>query len=158
MLLPFFEWLEALKLGSAVDDSGYLVAAVNVMHLLALTVFLGAALVVDVRLLGRGMTEQPLARVARDAQPWLIRGFLAVALTGVLQILATPMKAYYSAQFWLKMELLIVAVVLTFVVRRWLTQVDEARLGPVWGKVVALVSIVLWTTIAVEGRLIGLLQ
>jgi hypothetical protein len=30
--------------------------------------------------------------------------------------------------------------------------------GPVWGKVVGLTSIALWTWIAVEGRLIGLLS
>jgi hypothetical protein len=31
-------------------------------------------------------------------------------------------------------------------------------MGPVWGKLVGLISISLWVTIAVCGRLIGLLQ
>lgn len=153
-----FEWLESLQFATLFDDGGYVVAAINVMHLLALTVFLGAVLVVDVRLLGRGMTKQPVARVAQNAQPWLIYGFLAVAITGVLQIFATPMKAYYSAQFWLKMELLIVALIFTFTVRRKVAQADEGRIGPVWGKAVAIASFALWATIAMEGRLIGLLQ
>ena len=157
-MLPFFEWLESLQFTAAIDQSGYVGAAINVMHLLALTVFLGAVLVVDVRLLGQGMTKQPVARVARDAQPWLVIGFLAVAVTGLLQVVTTPMKAYYSAQFWLKMELLMVAVIFTFAVRHRIARADEARVGPLWGKVVAAASITLWTTIAVQGRLIGLLQ
>jgi hypothetical protein len=155
---PFFEWMENLKFATSLDDAGYLVAGINVMHLLALTIFIGAVLVVDMRLLGRGMSKQPVARVARDAQPWLVGGLIAVAITGVLQILATPMKAYYSANFWLKMELLIVAVILTFTVRHWIARADEGRVAPIWGKLVAIASIGLWTTIAVQGRFIGLLQ
>jgi hypothetical protein len=158
MLMPLFEYVEALHLGNALDDSGYLVAFINIAHLLALTVFLGAVLVVDVRLLGRGFIKEPLSRVARDAQPWLVAGFIAVVITGILQVLGTPMKAYHSAQFWFKMQLLVVAVIFNFVVRYRITQADENRVGPLWGKVAALVSLALWTTIAVEGRLIGLLQ
>jgi hypothetical protein len=155
---PFFEWMETLQFGTALDDAGFLVAGINVMHLLSLTIFFGAVLIVDVRLLGRGMSRQPVARVARDAQPWLVGGFIAVVITGALQILATPMKAYYSMNFWLKMELLIVAVILTFTVRHWIARAEEGTVAPVWGKLVAVASIALWTTIAVQGRFIGLLQ
>jgi hypothetical protein len=158
MLLPFFEWLETLEFSTLIDESGYLVAAVNVAHLLALTVFMGAVLVVDLRLLGRGMRKQPLAQVARDARPWLVGGFLAMLLTGILQILATPIKEYYSPLFWLKMEIIPVALIFTFTVRRWITQADEARVSPVWRKAVALISIAIWTTVASSGRMIALLE
>jgi hypothetical protein len=157
-MLEFFTWLESLQLGAAVDDTGYVVAAINVMHLLALAVFVGAVLIVDLRLLGGGMTEQPLARVTRDAQPWLRRGLAALVITGILQIAATPMKVYYSENFWFKMQLLVVAVVFTFILRRRIVQIDESRLKPLWGKALAIVSISLWTMIGVQGRLIGLLQ
>ena len=157
MLLPFFTWLESLKFGSVFDDSGYLIATVNVSHLLALAVFVGAVLIVDLRLLGGGMSKQPVRRVAESAQPWLVGGFVAMAITGVLQIVATPMKVYYSDQFWNKVALLVVAVLFTFTLRRWVTRWDDARLG-IWGKVVGVASLALWTSIAIEGRLIGLLQ
>jgi hypothetical protein len=158
MLQPFFTRLEALKFATWFDSGGYFVAFFNVAHLIALTVFVGAFLTVDLRLLGGGMRKQPLAQVARDAQPWLIGAFLALAVTGVLQILATPMKAYFSPQFWLKVQLLVVAVIFTFTVRRMITRADEKRVGPVWAKLVGLISISLWVSIAVCGRLIGLLQ
>jgi hypothetical protein len=157
-MLDFFTWLESLQLGAMLDESGYLIAAINVTHLLALGIFIGAVLIVDLRLLGSGMSKQPLTRVVRDAQPWLRGGFAALAVTGILQIAATPFKVYYSENFWFKMQLLVVAVVFTFILRRRMARVDEARLGPFWGKAFALVSMSLWTTIAVQGRLIGLLQ
>ena len=65
------------------------------------------------------MRRQPLSDVVRSAQPWLLGGFAAMFVTGSLQVLGTPMKAYYSDQFWLKMQLLVVAVILTLAVR-WL--------------------------------------
>ena len=56
------------------------------------------------------------------------------------------------------MEILALALIFTFTLRRWVTQADEGRVGPVWSKVVALVSITLWTTVTVGARLIGLLS
>ncbi len=56
------------------------------------------------------------------------------------------------------MRLLLFTLIFTFSLRHKVTMADEARVGPVWGKVVGLVSIALWTWVAVEGRLIGLLS
>jgi hypothetical protein len=151
-MLPFFQWLESLGFGAG---SEFTVAFINVAHLLCLVVFIGALLVVDLRLLGSGMRRQPLSDVARAAQPWLLGGFAGMFLTGSLQVVATPMKAYYSDQFWLKMQLLVVAIIFTFAVRWIAARRDEA---PAWLKPAGLASILLWSFIAVQGRLIGLLQ
>ena len=152
MTLRFFQWLESFAFGA---DSIYTVAFINVAHLLCLVVFIGALLIVDLRLLGSGMRRQPLSEVVRAANPWLVGGFIGMAITGSLQVVATPMKAYFSDQFWLKMQLLVVAVILAIVVRWLASRRDEA---PAWGKPAGLVSILLWSFIAVQGRLIGLLQ
>jgi hypothetical protein len=32
---------------------------------------------------------------------------------------------------------------------------DEARMGPLWGKLVALVSVMLWSGVGIGGRWIG---
>jgi hypothetical protein len=151
-MLSFFQWLESLSFGAG---SEYTVAFINVTHLLFLVVFIGALLIVDLRLLGSGMRRQPLSDVVRSAQPWLLGGFAGMVLTGALQVMATPMKAYFSDQFWLKMQLLIVAVLMTFAIRWMAARRDEA---PAWGKPAGLASILLWSFIAVQGRLIGLLQ
>ena len=151
-MLSFFQYLESLKFGAGNE---YTVAFINVSHLLCLVVFIGSVLVVDLRLLGSGMKREPLSEVIRAANPWLVGGFVGMAITGSLQVVATPMKAYFSDQFWLKMQLLIVAVILAIVVRWLASGRDEA---PAWGKPAGLVSILLWSFIAVQGRLIGLLQ
>ena len=156
MLLPLFEWMDALRVGDWISGNSYAAPLINVMHILALVVVFGSLLIVDLRLLGRGMTQQPVASVARAARPWLIGALICMLLTGLPQILSLPIRQYYSPFFWLKMRLLLVALIFTFTLRHKVTLADEARVGPVWGKVVGLTSIALWTLVAVEGRLIGL--
>ncbi len=68
----------------------------------------------------------------------------------------TAIKEYYAPLFWFKMEVMIVAIIFNFTVRHKLTMGDEARLGRVWGKVVGLVSMALWSAVAIPARLIGL--
>ncbi len=158
MLLPLFQWLEGLQVSGWLSTSTYVGPLINVFHLLALVILFGSLLIVDVRLLGRGMTQQPVAKVARDARPWLIGALTCMLLTGIPQVLSIPIREYHSPFFWMKMRLLLVALIFTFTLRHKVTMADEARVGPVWGKVVGIVSIGLWTWVAVEGRLIGLLS
>ena len=158
MLLPFFEWLDTLRVGDWISTSSYAAPLINVAHILALVMLFGSLLIVDLRLLGRGMTQQPVAKVARDARPWLIGALICMLLTGIPQVLSLPIREYYSPFFWMKMRLLLVALIFTFTLRHKVTMADEARVGPVWSKIVGRVSIGRWTWIAVEGRLIGLLS
>jgi hypothetical protein len=132
-------------------------AMINVAHLLALVVFFGGLLIVDLRLMGRGLTNQPLAQVAREARPWLFGGFLALVVTGVPQLMLQPIKEYYSDIFWIKMYILAAAIIFTLTVRQMATQADEGRLG-IWGTIIGLVSMALWAGVAIPARLIGLLS
>lgn len=156
-LLPFFEWMENLPISLAIKNSVWIYPFDQSVHLIALAVFAGAVVIVDLRLLGRGLTRQPLAQVARDAQPWLVGGFLMLVLTGVPQLMSNATKEYYSPLFWAKMYIIVPALIFTFTLRHKVTQADEGRVGPFWSKVVGLVSIGLWSAVAITSRLIGLL-
>jgi hypothetical protein len=155
-LLPFFQWLDSLPFNTALHQSDWLSPVNNLLHLLSLVVFAGAVLVVDLRLLGRGLTEEPVGQVARHAQPWLIGGLLGLFVTGIPALTATAMMQYYNSTFWVKMDLLLVGLIFTFTIRRKVTMADEVRMGH-WAKVVGLVSMALWAGVAMTARLIMLL-
>ena len=157
MLLPFFEWMEGVQMSVLFRDSLLLYPIIQALHLVALTVFVGAVLIVDFRLLGHGLTTQPLAQVARGARPWLIGSLVTLTITGIPQMTSTAMKQYYSPFFWRKMTFLLIAVIFTFVLRHRVVLADQARLGVFWPKIVGLVSITLWTSVAFQARLIGLM-
>ena len=63
-------------------------------------------------------------------------------------------KYYYLTFFWVKMVALLLVIVFTVSVRRTVTA-DDTRMNPVRGRIVALVSLSLWTTVALGGRYIG---
>ena len=157
-LQPLFEWMQGTALASYFLNTTWSSPIVQCIHLVALVIFAGSVLIVDVRLLGRGVTDMSIAQVARMAQPWLIWSFVVLLLSGVPQVFSTALKQYYSPFFWWKMELLILGMIFTFTIRRRVALADAARIGTFWPKVVAVFSMVLWTGVGTWARLIGLLS
>jgi hypothetical protein len=154
-LLGFFHWCEQTGIGNTIRQSSWLFPVIEAIHLLGLGVIGGAVLVVDLRLLGLGLRRQSPAQLARDAQPWLIGSLLLMMTTGGLLFLSESIKLYYHEAFWFKMTSLLLAIVFTFTIQRKVILAGETRLRPVWSKVVALVSILLWSGVGIGGRWIG---
>jgi len=155
MLLPYFQALEAGSIGEAIRDSTWLFPFIEAFHLVGLAVVGGAVLLLDFRLLGLGLRRQPVAALARDAQPWLIGGVLFMIGSGVPLFLAEAIKCYYSFAFWTKMAALALAIIFSFTVRRRVALAGEARVDPFWMRVVGATSILLWSTVGWGGRWIG---
>jgi hypothetical protein len=151
-LLPFFTWCEQTAIGEAIRNSQWLFPVIESVHLLGLVVIAGAVLVVDMRLFGLGLRQQPVAQLARDAQPWLIGSLIVMLTTGILLFLAEATKCYYSPAFAVKMTSLLLAITFTFTVRRNVALADEGRMGPLWGRLVAVVSAALWSGVGIGGR------
>ena len=155
MLLPFFQWCESTALGTAIRMSPWAFAVIESVHLLGLAVIGGAVLLVDLRMLGFGLTNQRIAELARAVFPWLVGSLAVMLLTGVGLFLSEPLKCYDSRAFWVKMISLGLAMLFTFSIRRTVTMADETRVRPIWFKLVALVSLALWFGVGGGGRWIG---
>jgi Ca2+/H+ antiporter len=159
-MLSMFQWLEATyasvidsSFANAIHLSVWLFALTEAAHLLALAVVGCAVLIVDLRVLGLGLTRQPVAHVAREVRPWLLGSLAGMASTGVVMFVSAAASKYYShPAFWLKMWLLAAALTLTFTVRQWIVSGNQARADGLIAKVVAAVSVLLWTSVAVMGR------
>ena len=168
MVLTFFEWMEGSTLALIFQSAVWYSPIIQVMHLVAVAVFAGSLLVVDLRwrqatararrrkVLGTGLTATPVRQVAKDAQPWLMGGLIALAITGTPTMASTSIKQYYSPFWWWKMEMLALGLVFIFTIRRQMLQSEAAEEGGLWPKVVALVSISLFLGVTIGARLIGL--
>ena len=155
MLLPYFQAIENGPVGATIRDSQWLFPFVEAFHLVALAVIGGAVLLVDFRLLGLGLKRQPVAELARDAQPWLLGSLAFMIASGVPLFMSEAIKCYYSFAFWTKMTALALAIIFTFTVRRRVTLADEARFSPALSRAVGTISILLWSTVGWGGRWIG---
>ena len=156
MLLRFFRAMNEMAVSAAIRESLWMTAVFNTLHLLFLVMFVGAVLIVDLRLLGGGAKDQPVAHVARDAEPWLIAALIGLTMTGIPQLIANALREYRSDLFWMKMAILLVAVIHTFTLRRNVTLADESRVAPATRKAVGVISLALWTAVLIHARLIGL--
>src|SRR5688500_10057522 len=154
-LLEFCQWLQYSAPLIAMRASPWLFPVIATIHLMGLAVIGGAVLLVDLRLLGLGLRRQPVRELAQDAERWLFRGVAVMVATGILLFLCFAAKYYYLTFFSVKMAALFLVIVFTVSVRRRVAMADETRIDPVWSKAVALVSLSLWTTVALGGRYIG---
>ena len=154
MLLPFFEWCDGLAISQAYRDSTYLFPVTQALHLLAVTIFVGAIVIGDLRMLGWGPVGQSRASIARSAQRILLWAGLAVLVTGIPQFTTNALTYHRSWLFVFKMYLLAAALLFTVTVRQRVSVADDGRL-PSWvPKAVGAVSLALWIGVTISGRLI----
>jgi hypothetical protein len=152
-LLPWFEWCEATAIGRAIKGSLWLFPVIESVHLLGLGMLGGSLLVVDLRMLGVGLSRQPLAQLAADSRRWLLASVAVLAATGSALFLSESVKCYYSQAFWVKITTLPVAMLFTLTVRQRvaMSRTDATTLT----RLVAIASLALWLTVAAAGRWIG---
>jgi len=151
----YFVDIAGWSVSRAINESSWIFPLVQAFHLVALGFLAGSILMVDLRLLGKGFSQQPIARVARDARPWLLGSLVAMVATGVPQFMSLATKEYESPYFRWKMGFLLIALIWTFTIKRLVAYSPEGRFGGALHKLVGLVSICLWTSVAINGRLIG---
>lgn len=154
MLLSFAEWCEATWLGTAVRDSVWAFPVIEAVHLLGLSLLGGAVLLVDLRMLGIGLTRQKIAQLARHMRPWLVAALCVMFTTGVLLFLSEAVKCYYNTSFRVKISTLPVALLYTFFIRERIAR-NEMLETSGKSRLVAAVSIGLWFTVAAAGRWVG---
>ena len=154
-LLPFFQWCYQTPIGEGIRNSTWLFPVIEAFHLLGLGLTAGAVLIVDLRLLGVGLSKQPPARLWAAVKPWLLGSLTLMFTSGILLFLSESIKCYYSFAFWVKMTSLFLVLLFTFTVRRRVMQTGLASDRPLLGRLTAVISLSLWFGVAWGGRWIG---
>ena len=154
-LLPFFQWCYATPMAETIRDSTWLFPVIEAVHLLGFGLTAGAVLMIELRLLGFGIKQQPVATLAANAEPWLIGGIALMFASGIPLAMSEAMKAYYSFAFWVKMSSLFLVLLYTFTLRRRITRNDLILDRPRRARLMAVMSLTLWFGVAWGGRWIG---
>ena len=154
-VLPFFQWCYQTPIGEGIRESIWLFPVIEAFHLVGLGLTIGAVLIVDLRLLGLGLSKQPVALLAVAAEPWLLGSLTLMFASGIPLFLSEAVKCFYSFPFWVKMTSLFLVLVFTFTIRRRVTRTAVAADRPLPGRFAALISLGLWFGVAWGGRWIG---
>jgi hypothetical protein len=144
-------------MGNWVRDSRWIFPAIEAVHIVALALLFGAILLLNLRLLGLTLKHKPVAQLARELAPWILVSLIIILSSGVLLFASEAMKAYASVPFQVKMLFLFAAMIFHYTIYWKLTRSSDGAIGAVWGKLAAIVSILLWLGVGLGGRGIGFL-
>jgi hypothetical protein len=165
----FFNWLQSVPGATGGDPSTSwsqqfagslnLWSLCEATHVLALMLFAGTILLVDLRMLGLAFKTVPYSTLNNKVLPMTVVGFALLVLTGLILFAGGPVKYYHSVWFRAKVIFLLAAAanIFWFHYRTQKTQAewDASPNPPMAVKVAAALSLTSWILVIVFGRLIA---
>jgi hypothetical protein len=138
----------------------WLVPTMQTIHILMVGVVFVSILMISLRVLGWVRAGEPLSRVWSRFAPFLWTGLVIMALTGLLLILAEPVREVMALSFRIKMVLLAVAITSALLFGHSVRNAALAGEGAVSTpsplmRVASLATVVLWLCIIFLGRTIA---
>jgi len=132
---------------------------VESVHVLALCLFLGFAIMLDLRLIGVLMKTTPVSEVATRLLPWTTAGFTIMLISGALLFYAIPVKTYLNIFFRIKVVLLILSGLNAYLfhsgIYKGVVEWDLAPIPPWRARAAGIASLTFWGCIVVAGRMIA---
>lgn len=89
-------------------------ASWEVLHIVSLIVLGGASILMNLRLIGVGITNETPSEVHRNLRTWINVGVVGIIVSGLLIGMANAERLYDSAAFTVKMACLLAGIVLTY--------------------------------------------
>jgi hypothetical protein len=128
---------------------------VESLHICGFTLLVGTIVILDLRLLGLRLRQQPVSELARALSPWIWAGLLLQLATGPYLFSGDPYEYAQITAFRVKMLLFLLALLFHFTVMRAAaaTARDAQPLG--WRRPAAVVSLGLWVAVMLAGLWIG---
>lgn len=169
-MLDFAEWLQASPVSVAIQSAGWAIPLLQSIHILMIGVVLVSVMMIALRIFERVRTDQAFEDVWRRFAPWMWAGLAVMALTGLVLIVAEPLRQFASLSFWIKMALLVIGIAGTVVFGRKIGAVARSTAAPAAvaapgdgrgpefssaTRSAALAAVVLWLAIIFLGRAIA---
>ncbi len=155
----FLEWLGSTGWSVSILESFWVWPLLESTHVLTLTLFVGTAVMMDLRLLGVTFKSVPISEFTRRMLPWTRGSFAVMALTGVLVFYSAPVRYYHNLFFRIKVVLLIVAGIniwwFHMRTNRGVEEWDRDPIPPRAVRIAGATSLFVWSFIVVSGRMIA---
>ena len=155
----FLQTLENSQVGVLVRESLYGFPILVGIHILGLVLSVGTFLWFDLRLLGFALRSAAVSRVYRHIIPWATSGFMVMFLSGAMLFTGYATKAYGNPYFRVKVAALLLAglnaALYHVVTERGQPAWDTATRLPPAARAAGLISLLLWATVIMCGRLMA---
>ena len=156
--ISFLDWLENTTLAVHIRQSLWLYPALEIIHLVGITLLVGAAFMFDLRLLGISKNLS-INHLSHHLLPWSQRGLWLIVPSGMLLFITNAKTLGFDSTFWLKMILLVVAGINVLIFHQIIfkpaIKAAESVQLPFTARISALLSITVWIAIIACGRLLA---
>jgi hypothetical protein len=156
----FAEWLSTTGPSVFIQEHyRWAIPAIQSIHIVGIGMVMGSVLMLDLRILGWAGTDQTLRQTAGRFGPWLTGSLWLLLATGILMVIAEPVRELLTFSFWLKMALVAVgaltATIFQRTLRRHEQRWEETLVHRTSIQGLAILTFVLWACVIVLGRLIA---
>lgn len=152
------DWLYDTQISTTLRDVDWIIPSVQCIHIIAIGVLIGSALVTDLRLAGVLATDETPATVVRRYLPWMWTALAVLLLSGTVLVVAEPARTLANTVFWSKMALVLSAFILTLLFRKPILNPQFRVEHAAWAaavKPLAWISLAIWVAIIFCGRWIA---
>ena len=155
----FADWLTKTSLSHTLRiHESWLIPGVQSIHIIGIAIIIGSLFMIVLRILGWAGTDQTLRQTTDRFGPWLIGALWLQLATGIVMIVAEPVRELVNFSFWTKMVFVAVGAVLSVVFlvtlpnheQQWETLVNRRSI-----KSLAILTFLIFLCIIVLGRLIA---
>jgi hypothetical protein len=160
LLEQFSYWIAETAPATAMRESEIVFPIVQVFHITGLGLLAGTIAIVDLRLLGLILRDQPADRLSRQLLPLTWAGFVVMAGSGLLLFAAQAERIWSNSFLQAKFVLLLLAGL-----NMGLFHLTSYRRVTEWGvaggtapvpvKLAAAGSLLLWAAIITAGRMVA---
>lgn len=150
----FTAWIYGSALSSAIRDNSWVVPIVQSIHIIAIAVVAGSALVTELRIVGIVAPDETMAVVAQRYLPWMWRALAVLLATGLVMIVGEPERTLGNVTFWIKMALVLAGVLASLGLRKPLLRPSNPS-DKAPGRVLAWILLALWVGVIFCGRWIA---
>lgn len=154
-LLGVVDWIDGLPLHGMVRDAGWVVPAVQSIHIAAVAIVLTAALILALRGMELVGKHWSLARWSRYFRGATIAALWVLLATGCIMILAEPERELMNWIFRTKMLLVIFTLMIAHLMGRRIRESGTNRPAGMAVRLTAVLVLLLWTGVAMAGRWIA---
>jgi len=161
-IAAFCDWLSATPISLVIQSVSWIIPAVQSIHIMAVTIVVGAVLMVDMKLLGVVGRGTAISDGTRRFLPWIWVALVVLLITGTILTAAEPRRELINNVFRLKMALVLAACAVTGAFQLTVSRNAEAwgdRPSNQWSaRLVAIISLALWIAIIMCGRWIAYVE
>jgi hypothetical protein len=155
--------IETSTLGQQIVASTWMWPAIETVHVAAMVALVASICTFDLRLLGLLLRHLPVSQVADRLLPSTWGAFGIMVLTGTLLFAPQAARNYcYNPAMRIKLILILLAGVnmalFHFTIYRNVSKWDSALSTPLSAKLIGSISVILWASVVIAGRLIGFVE